>query len=431
MNWKMFDFLLNHTPLLYLTQSVWRDEAFSVLLAQQSPWRFIPKLTFEPPIYYLLLHFWTMLFGTSEIAARSLSLLGFVLATIVVVEWSGKLFKKHWLSWFLPVFFFFNPMLVYYAFEIRAYGWYMFFAVFSMYAYMEKRFWLYTIATTLGIYTHTYMVIVPFVQTIHFIFVHRKNQFWKAFALTGLLVSPWLVKVVIDLPRLNESWYFPVHWQLVASVLGNIFLGYEGTPGYLWSFTSAVSFLFAALALFALWSKSYRARNSFFFLLVFVPLITIISISFFKPLFVPRYVIPSTIAQVFLIVFAIELVKNKLLQKLMAGALLLFVIGFNLWYPSRHAKKDIRSTMYEINALAGSKDIILVDSPLLLFETLYYSTNPSRVYWYNPEGETFPWYIGDILFSSKQVARELPPYPIHAFIIQKDTSFEITYNTNL
>lgn len=427
----MWNFLLYHTPLLYFTQSVWRDEAFSILLAQQSPWYFIPKLSFEPPVYYLLLHWWMKLFGTSEIAVRSLSLLGFVLATVVVIEWAGKLFKKHWLSWFLPVFFFFNPMLLYYAFEIRAYGWYTFFAVASMYAYMEKRFWLYILTTTLGIYTHTYMIIVPIVQVLHFVFVHRKNQFWRAFALAGILVSPWLVKVVVDLPRLNESWYYPVDWQLVTSVLGNIFLGYEGTPAGLWQFTAKASLVFIGISAFVMWHKKYRTRNSFFFLLAFVPLVAIISISFFKPLFVNRYLIPSTIAQVFLIVFAIELVRDKLLQKLTAAVLLLFVIGFNLWYPSRHAKKDIRGTIYEINALAGPRDVILTDSPLILFETFYYSTNPSRVYWYNPEGEAFPWYIGDILFSSKQVARELPPYPIRAFIIQRDASFEITYNTTL
>ncbi len=131
----MFDFVLNHSPLLYFTQSIWRDEAFSVLVAQKPLAAIIPKFTFEPPLYYIFLHFWIKIFGTSEIAIRSLSLLGFILATIVVIHFAEKLFRKHWLSWFLPLLFFLNPMLLYYAFEVRAYGWYMFFIVLSMYAF--------------------------------------------------------------------------------------------------------------------------------------------------------------------------------------------------------------------------------------------------------------------------------------------------------
>src|SRR3990167_1244681 len=151
----MFNFLLQHTPLVYLTQSLWRDEVLSVLLAQRSPVTFI-NIALEPPLYYIFLHTWIKIFGNSEIAVRSLSLVGFSLATIVAIIWAAKLFKKHWLSWFLPLFFFLNPMLLYYAFEARAYGWYIFFTVASMYTYMERR-WMWYIATTvLCLYTHTY-----------------------------------------------------------------------------------------------------------------------------------------------------------------------------------------------------------------------------------------------------------------------------------
>src|SRR5260221_3193123 len=130
----MIQFLLRHTSLLYLTQSLWRDEAFSILSAEKSLSFLLPKLGFEPPVYYMLLHFWIKIFGRSELSTRGLSLLGFTLATIVVIHWGEKLFKKHWLSWFLPLFFFLNPMLLYYAFEVRTYGWDMFFATLSRYA---------------------------------------------------------------------------------------------------------------------------------------------------------------------------------------------------------------------------------------------------------------------------------------------------------
>src|SRR3989339_1642966 len=95
------NFLFTHTPLFYFIQSFWRDEAYSVLLAGQPLSVIIQKSSIEPPVYYVLLHFWIQLFGTSEIATRSLSLLGFMLATIVVIEWADKLFGRSWLSKFM------------------------------------------------------------------------------------------------------------------------------------------------------------------------------------------------------------------------------------------------------------------------------------------------------------------------------------------
>lgn len=421
------EFLWTHTPLLYLTQSIWRDEAFSLLLSQRSPVYFISNLVFEPPLYYLMLHVWMKLFGTGEIAARYLSLLGFTLATGIVILWAEKLFKKHWLSWFFPIFFFFNPHLLYFAFEIRAYSWYIFFAVVSMYAYWEKRWPLYIAATTLGIYTHTYMIIIPAVQILHHCFVTPKERFLRAFSFMALLVSPWLIKVLIDLPKLKESWYFPVDGKIITSVLGNLFLGYEGTPANLWQFTGFVSLVLIILTTISLYTQKNRPRNSFFAGLVFVPLIIILTISLYKPIFVNRYLIPVTIAQIFVVVFALERIKNSILQKILAAGLLIFVLGFNIWYPSRHAKNDIRATVQEIQMLGGPNDVILVDNPLILFETLYYARNSDHVYWYNPRGISFPWYIGDIVFSESRVVRQLPPYPIRAFIIHTDTTFETAY----
>ncbi len=438
----LLNILLYHTPLFYLTQSFWRDEAFSVLFAQRSPLEFL-KVTFEPPLYYLLLHYWMKIFGTGETAVRSLSLVGFSLATVVVIHWSGKLFKSHWLSWFLPVFFFFNPMLIYYGVEARTYGWYMFFAIASMYAYMNDRFLLYVIATALGLYTHTYMVIVPAVQVLHYIVIRKQIYHWKrwktirddpmirAFAATIILFAPWLIHVILDLSKLSSSWYFPVDFHLVVSVLGNMFVGYEGTPWFLWSFTQVLSLILLIVFVGALLPKKSRERNSFFFMMIFIPLIVTIGISFIKPLFVIRYVIPVTIAEVFLVALAIEKIKHRTLQIAAAAVALLFIIGFNMWYPEEHPKLDSRSTFFQINALMGKDDIILVDNPLIYFESKYYSKDKSKVFFYDPNNVPFPWYVGDVVVSPSEIVKTIPVYPERAFLVHADATYEIVYGMNI
>jgi hypothetical protein len=169
----------------------------------------------------------------------------------------------------------------------------------------------------------------------------------------------------------------------------------------------------------------------FFFLQVYIPLLAVIGISLIKPLYVNRYVIPVTIAEVFLVVLAIERVKNPMVQKIIACTALSFVVLCNIWYPSRHAKLDIRTTVLQVNALMQKNDVILVDSPLIFFETIYYSRDRSKVFFYNPSGTPFPWYVGGILVSPSQIVTELPPYPIRAYVIHDNGSFEISYNTNI
>lgn len=433
----MLNWFIQHSPLLYFTQSIWRDEAFSIFVAQKPIAFILQNLTFEPPVYYLILHYWIRIFGISEIAVRSASFLGFALATMVVIIWSEKLFRKHWLSWVTPIIFFTNPMLVYYAFEIRTYGWYIFFAVLSLYAYSESRWRLWVAATILGFYTHTYFLFFPTALTFHWLALHRsklakpltllREPMIASCALISSAMLPWLIRILREAATLKQSWYFPVDWNLVRSVLGNMYLGYEGTPWYLWGFTALFSLVLLILFIFGIMKKSTRSRNTMFLFCIVVPLAIVISISFVKPLFVNRYLIGVTVAQVFLIALAIEAIKNSFFQKFVAWCFVLGALAFNFWYPSQHAKLNIRATLQEVNALKMKDDIILSQSPLIFFETIYYAAKDSRVYLYNPHNVPFPWYVGGVLVSEEQMLSDLPVYPTRAFLVAEDGSFTITY----
>ena len=78
------------------TQSIWFDEAYSVGLSSLS----VPQIVqaaaadVQPPLYYLLLHYWMMAFGTSESAVRLLSVLFGVLAIPMIYVVGRQLFNK-------------------------------------------------------------------------------------------------------------------------------------------------------------------------------------------------------------------------------------------------------------------------------------------------------------------------------------------------
>jgi mannosyltransferase len=436
----MLSYIINHTPLFYFVQSLWRDEAFSVLIAERPIATFITKLTFEPPVYYTVLHVWIKIFGTSEIAVRSLSFIAFAIACFIVIEWAHILFKKSWLSFYLPLLFFANPMLIYYAFEVRTYGMYIMFATLSLFAYQQKRWKLFTVATLLGFYTHTYFIFLFTSQIIHFLAINRKHittKQWlttsvsdpavKAIAISILGIAPWMVRVLIESSKLKNSWYYPVDLHLLQSVLGNMFIGYEGTPWFLWGFTSLLSLVLLIFCGMSILPEKTRQRNGIFFLSVFIPLTIVLGVSFIKPLFVNRYVIPVTIGLIFSVVFALETIKNNYVRVLCAVVILGGEIWFNSWYPLQHKKIPIRDTITQINILRKSTDVVYATNPLVLFETIYYSHPREGVFLYNPSQAPFPWYIGDAAFSNSLLAVDIPLYPKRAFLVNPDGSFSISY----
>lgn len=437
----MFTYLLTHSPLIYLTQPLWRDEAFSVLYAAQSFASIITKSTFDPPLYYLVLHVWMKIFGQSELAVRSFSFVGFSLATVVAIYLAEHLFKKHWLSWFIPLLFFINPMLLYYAFETRAYGWYMFFAMLAIYGYIKGNWKLFGIASVLGFYTHLYMILVPFTCTLHYLVTHPKtlvaprewmrDAYLKTVAIIALFVVPWLLRVASVTSRLNESWYYPVDLHLITSVLGNIYIGYEGTPWYGWIWTARMSLVLCILFGVALIPKKTRQLVLFFISMVVIPLVVIIGVSFVKPIFVIRYLIPVTMMEVFLLGYAIQAFRSDAVKILLAIGLLGFSSWFNIWFPNKHLKTDYRTPMREINVLAGPQDVIYADNPLHLFETMYYAKDRNKVFLYIPSEGHFPWYIGDGIVESRHIVSQPPPYPKRAFILREDQSFTVIYGLPL
>src|SRR5690348_6070061 len=76
-------------------QPFWSDELLSLDISTHI--RNIPQLLsylaaveVHPPLYYLMLHFWTGWFGAGTVAVKLLSLI-FGLACIVLAFWFGKI----------------------------------------------------------------------------------------------------------------------------------------------------------------------------------------------------------------------------------------------------------------------------------------------------------------------------------------------------
>lgn len=424
----MIAWLITKTPLFYLWQPLWRDEAFSVLLSQNSPLPII-RLTaadFNPPLYYLMLHFYMSFFGSGEITIRWLSFTAHLLTVWVAVCLARKfLFPKNRLFLVLTALLvFFNPMLLYYAFEARMYSWLTLFASLSLYFFLTKQSLPYIIFSTLGLYTQPFMAFVLLSQFIYCLLVEKLAAWQKRlrdFLLSALFFFPWLLVIVNRLRTASDTWFYPVDGQLVKSVLGNLYLGYEGTPGYFWTITGWLSLVFMILIIFSFRLK--KSPQKLLFISLFLPLILVIGISFLKPIFVNRYLIFTVLPLILLLVIGIGQIRSRFRRLLTAGFFFLLTFSFNFWFVPAHLKTDFKKTMVDIDKQFQPEDHLISRTPLSLFEMTYYAKK-QKVFLYNPENRVIPQYVGRAIIADEMILKELPVSG-RTFLINDDASYEI------
>ena len=122
--------------LVSLNQSLWLDEATSVIVARDMSFgqiltQFSPG-DFHPPLYYLLLKAWVDMFGSSEVAVRSLSILAGV-ATVFVVYFIGKNVANRKVGLLGAALLATSGLHIYYSQEVRMYSLAAFFIALSVY----------------------------------------------------------------------------------------------------------------------------------------------------------------------------------------------------------------------------------------------------------------------------------------------------------
>ena len=107
----------------YTRSAMWLDEALTVNIARLplSQLHDALKQDGAPPLYYLLLHFWTAVFGTGNVAARSLS--GVFMAGAVVAMWfAARRFAGTTGAWIAAALTIASPYAIRYATEARMYS---------------------------------------------------------------------------------------------------------------------------------------------------------------------------------------------------------------------------------------------------------------------------------------------------------------------
>ncbi|MCL4389952.1 MAG: glycosyltransferase family 39 protein [Patescibacteria group bacterium] len=141
--------------LINLNQSLWLDEAISVLAVKNNSfWQLVTQFApgdFHPPLYYLILKFWDSFFGYGEISSRFLSVVFGTMAVAFVYLIGKRLFSKK-VGLVAALFLSVNPLAVYYSQEARMYALVMLAVTAAVYFFVSKRRWWFTLAFLVALY---------------------------------------------------------------------------------------------------------------------------------------------------------------------------------------------------------------------------------------------------------------------------------------
>ena len=200
----------------------WHDEGISIGIASH-PLTEIPRLLRQdgsPPLYYLILHGWMRVFGSTEPATHLLSLL-FSMGSVVAAWWAGRSLFGRRVGWFLVALAAVNPFLAFYANETRMYSLVVLLTtVFTAsfvhaFVYGRRRYLsVFTISLVLLLYTHNWSFFLAFgaavalVPCVVFAADRRRLVLDAAlsFGVAGVAFLPWVPTLRYQRAHTGAPW---------------------------------------------------------------------------------------------------------------------------------------------------------------------------------------------------------------------------------
>jgi len=347
------------------SQSIAGDEPFSIYMAGMHPQIIISHLMTgnNPPLWELLLHYWTRVFGIGPFAVRILPVIFSSFAAVVIFK-LGTEIRSLRVGLVAALLFTFSDYHVLFAHEARCYALFVLLTSVSMLLFVRillgtSRSWFRILAlavvNTLLIYTHFFGFWVLFVQVVVSLWMMLSNgalrqhgySYFMSLFITLAGYSPY---VSVFLHRFSESaskgtWLSPPD-------------GINGLYTMLWNFSNqpivvvVCILLLGAGLLHVFWKSSVPLSDGARVVLVWflVPFVLMFGLSYAVPMWLDRYLVFITPAYYLsLALMADRLFKDVKHYAMVTGVLvLLFLVTLK---PDVSNERDIRSAVIKMKEL--------------------------------------------------------------------------------
>jgi mannosyltransferase len=378
----------------YINGQFWMDEAITTGIAQH-PLGQIPGILRHdgsPPLFYILLHFWIQLFGSSEVATHSLPLL-FGLLCIPAGMWAGwSLFGRR-AGMYAAVLFAFSPFLTEYAQETRMYELMGLLGILATAAFIHgfvyrrrKYVAMFAVCEALMLYTHAWGIFFGAGSVIALIPIwlqsdDRKGLLREAvFAYAGafVLFLPWLPNFIFQSTHTGAPWAPPPRFGAPVLISRDLIGGDRITIGIV---------LAAVIGFGTLFTRAYRRTReaTVMWSLLALPVATLLLAwlaSQITPAFVSRYFAPVLGA---VLLFAAWGAARSGIVGLVAILLsIVFVVHLSSYTPQY--KSDMQDVGGEMTPLLHQGDVVVVGQP----------EQTPLAYYYLPAGLRYANTIGPV-----------------------------------
>jgi len=259
------------------SSALWLDEALSVNVARLPLGDLHAALKRDgaPPLYYVLLHFWTDWFGTSDTAVRGLSGVLSV-ATFPAMYFIGKRVGGRFTAWAAVLLYATLPYSIRYGSETRMYALVMFLVAWGYLAFVravEKptvgRLALVSLVVAGLLYSQNWALYLMAVVGLLVIWLawrggtaevrHAARRVIVAMIVGGILYLPWVPTLKFQLAHTGTPWGDPtVPWTGFALAVGAV-AGTAQKSGQGLAYVLAVCLV--VLALLAVFGRAVDGRH--------------------------------------------------------------------------------------------------------------------------------------------------------------------------
>jgi mannosyltransferase len=316
-------------------QSLWFDETASASVVRRSLRSAVSySVKVEPmtSLYFLGLRTWSVAFGDSEAALRSLSLLAGIALVPVMYVLTRRLFgvRTALVAGLLTAV---STTVVAEAQQARAYALLLLLVALATLCFVraveigtQQTWLLYALVAAVAVYLHVLTLFVIAGHALSLLALPKAKVRWRAVLVAAgcltLVVIPLAVAIVLHGGSGGLSWIKPT----TVAAVQNTFEMFAGGTGYL-LLAAIVASAFAFRAALGAWARSGRGieawRYTLPFTWLFVPVIGMLVISTETPLFVDRYMIGALPALVILTAVGITAMRP---WQLAAGFLVALVV---------------------------------------------------------------------------------------------------------
>ena len=355
----------------YLGGEFWMDEGITTGISLH-PLSQIPgvlRYDGNPPLYYMALHIWMSLFGSSESATHSLSLV-FGVLTIPVGAWAAYALFGRRAGIMAALLFAFNAWLTAYAQETRMYELMGLLGVVATGAFVlgfieRRRRYLvvFGFTLTLMLYTHswgTFFFAGSAISLIPALLASsERGRLFKDAVITyvsaGVLYLPWVPTLLYQVAHTAAPWDKPPRLGAPVQISRNLLGGDRIT---------VILVFTAAIGLAPLFTRAHRRTREWTILwtLILFPVATLglaWIASQVNPAWAARYFAPVLGALLLLIAWGCA--RARLLGVLAVALGVVFLANPRTYTPQY--KSDMRDVAAEVSSYVRPGDEVLVGQP--------------------------------------------------------------------